>query len=578
MHDALWAEIRLRKEGERLPPATATIRLPEARALALTANDLQRLKGRLADLASAYRALGESGARPWRGIEGGELAPPDFEPTHHRLATWRDAVGDLINRVSYLSGVIEPISLENIAEVKRATALLADHAELSQEFDLEPLAREDGRLAVNAAASAAKTASQHADALRQEFDLDPSCLPSVGDVRAVADEASALGCSQLTAFELAAFAENERFKAKSAARVRSALEGLHRLFGIEETDAGTVQVTVRAIERIRLTPREILQARSNPWVEERAFMRLKELQARVEEIRQECEVLAKRFDVNGLPPAEELRAASSRLEGAGRMWWLSRQSRLAAGLHKKIESEPAKAGAKAMAADLLRLATHADARESLTVNEDGRALLAADWRGVDSDLGEALEVSGWAETVATEFSGISSGRTQIRHTLLHGDIDVLDEVVNVTDSLEDLSIGDFVSSDDIAVSDPDELNERANRAEALADRVRQAGLPQELPLKDAAAIAERIERYQENRDASIKHPIRGRASDTEADGETLAALAQLSCAINQTAFSECVWRAAQMADTQLGSDTQAGWLGSIEAAIHREDDAWRAWA
>lgn len=578
VHDILWAEIRLREVSERLLPATATIRLSEARAIALTANDLQRLKGRLADLASAYRALGEPGSRPWRGIEGDELAPTEFEPTHHRLATWRDAVGGLMSRVSYLLGAIEPMSLENIAEVKRATALLAGHAELSKEFDLEPLAHEDGRLAVNVAAGAAKTASQHAHTLRQEFDLDPGCLPSVGDVRAVAAEASALGCSQLAARELAGFAENERFKAKSAVRVRSALEGLHRLFGIEETDAGTVQVTVRAIERIRLTPREILQARTNPWVEERAFKRLTELQSRVEEVRQESEVLGKRFDVDGLPPAEELRAAGRRLDRAGGMWWLSQQSRLAAGLHKKIESKPTKAGAKAMAADLSRLATHADARESLTVNEDGKALLAARWRGVDSDLGEALEVSGWAETVATEFSGISSGRAQIRHTLLHGDIDILDEVVNVTDSLEDLNIGDFVSADGIAVSDPDELNERANRAEALADRVRQAGLPQERPLKDAAGIAEWIERYQEDRDASFRHPIRRRTGDTAADGETLAALAQLSCAIDQTALSECAWRAAQMVDTQLGSDTQAEWIGSIEAAIDREDNTWRAWA
>ena len=578
VHRILWAEIRLREEGERLPPSVATVRLPEARALALTANDLQRVKGKLGDFASAFRALGERGTRPWRGIDGRELAPPELGPTRHRLATWRDAVSDLANSVSYLSGGIEPISLESIAELIRATALLADKAELSREFDLEPLAREDVRLAVIAAADAAKAASQYARTLREEFDLDPEGLPPADDVRAIAGEAFALNCAQLPAHELGAVVQKNRLKADAVVRVRSALEGLRHLFGISESDASTVQITVRAMERVRLTPRPILLARTERWVEERTHKHLTELQASVEEVRLERETLAHRFDVNALPPAGELRAAGRRLERTGRLWWLSRRSRRAAKLHKEVRSESARNDAKAMAVDLSRLAAHADARASLMANGDGKALLGTVWLGADSDLREALEVSGWAETVATEFSGIGAGRAEIRRTLLHGDIDVLDEVANVAASLESLSIGDFLDVDGIAVCEPDELYALANRAQALADRVRRGGLPQERPLRDAEDIAESIERYGESRDAACEHPIPGREGDTATDGESLTALAQLSHAIDQAAFSDCAWRAAVTVDAQTGSDTHAGWIESIEAAISREDGAWRAWA
>ena len=160
------------------------------------------------------------------------------------------------------------------------------------------------------AADAAKAASQHARILAKEYNLDPEGLPSADDVRAIAGDAFAINCAQLPASELGAVAQKNRLKADAAVRVRSALEGLCHLFGISESDAATVQITVRAMERVRLTPRPILIARSDRWVEERTHKHLTELQALIEEVHLERETLARRFDVNALPPAEELRAAS----------------------------------------------------------------------------------------------------------------------------------------------------------------------------------------------------------------------------------------------------------------------------
>ena len=105
----------------------------------------------------------------------------------------------------------------------------------------------------------------------------------------------------------------------------------------------------------------------------------------------------------------------------------------------------------------------------------GRCYWAQAWRGVDSDLREALEVSGWAESLWPRSSaGIGTGRAEIRHTLLHGGMDVLDELANITASLERPEHRGFhqCSDGESPISDPDELYALANRAEALADRAR----------------------------------------------------------------------------------------------------------
>lgn len=578
VHETLWAEIRLREKGEILPPSVATIRLPETTARVLTANDLQQIKQKLGDLGAAHRALGEPGARPWRGIDSHEMAPTDLDPTLHRLTIWQGTVDDVADVMSCLSGAIETISLESLAEVNRAMALLADDVELNREFDLEALARKDTRCAVMCASEATTRASEIARTLKEKFDLDPTSLPLADEARAIAREAGALNLGGLSGSQLAGIAQDDRLKADAAVRIRSALEQLHRLLGIPELDAGTVRNTMRAMERIQATRRPLLLSRTDLWVEERTYKRLMELQSSVEEVRNEGETLAKRIDVTAHPPANDLRAAGGGLESAGSLWWLSGQSRRAVKLHKKLTVENRRTNTKARAVDLLRLAKYADAVASLRVNEDGRALLGTCWQGEESDLREVLEVSGWAETIAREFAGVGAGRAEIRHTLLHGDIDVLDEVVNVTAELDGVSIAEYVGDDGSSVADPDELYVRAGQADELGVRVQQAGLPQELPLKDMDGIADLVDLYRENREAASSLRIPRLKDDAITDDESLTALAALSRAIENEGVAADVWRAALKVNADPETGTPGEWIESVEGVTDDEGRAWKAWA
>ena len=578
VHETLWAEIRLRDRGENLPPSIATIRLPETKALALTANELQEIKRKLDDLASAYRTLGEPGGRPWRGIDGHELAPPELQPTLYRLAIWRDAIDNVTKMAGTLSGPAKAICHDRLAAAKHAMSLLASNVELKHDFDLAALARHDTRYAVIGAEEAATRATRDARALREKFDLDPTCLPQADEVRAIIGEAQALGCIQLTAEDLAAAARDDRRNADAAVRVRSALDRLYRIFDISEPDVGSPRVVLHAMERLGLTPRSLLLARTDSWVEERAHNALSGLQTSVEKVRHEREALEERFDLKSLPGAAELRTAGRRLETAGWLWWLSAASRRASRLHKGIALQRSRTGAGAAAVDLLRLADFADAVASLMADEDGNALFGAGWRGAETDLREALEVSRWAESVARGFSGVGAGRAEIRRTLLYGEIDLLDEAVNIAADLEDLDIADHAGEDGVSIADPEELFARARRVEELADRVRRTGLPQGLPLNGMEEIGDLIDLYRKNRGAASDPRVPRLGDDATADSGSLAGLAHLSRAIEEEGVAEEAWHDALKASADHGLGTPEEWIESVGAAVEEERRLWRAWA
>ena len=579
VHEVLWEEIRRREAGKSLPRAVAIIRLLEADALALTANGLQGTKRKIGDLVSAHEALGEPGARPWRGIMGADLPPTEVDSTLHRLATWRDAVSGLAAKATCLSETIEPMSLNGIAQVIRAAELLANNVELGRKYDLAAFALEDTRRAMITANGAATRASQLVRVLRERFSLDPADLSAtVEEYSAMADEASALDCTDQTVDELAGVAEADRLRADALVQVRSALENLHRLFDIAEPEAGSVQTIVQAMDRIRQTPRPLLLSRKGEWVDESAHMHLAKLEATVEETRREHEVLEKRFNVKALPSATELRAAGHRLEQSRTPRWLFSESRHAAKLYRRVARERRKTATGTMAEDFLRLADHADAVASLLEDAQGKVFFGDRWQGVETNFREAMEVANWAAAIAGDFSGFGEGRAEIRRTLLHTNVDILDEVIHIVNSLGDLRVEDHYPAGGGAIADPNELKERAQRIDMLADRSKQAGLPEGFRLSDTSAAADLIARYRRDQTAAQNIPVPRLDGGTATNDETTSNLAKLCSAIHEKKLTAEAWRAANKANAEYGPNETGERLENLRKAVVEEEDAWRAWA
>ena len=582
VHEVFWREIRLRQtlqdKSEALPQSVHVVRLSTGTALEISENDLREIVVRAKGLTAAHQALGMSGIRPWRGINGHKLQPTEIDPTLYRLARWRDATDRIVDNVSCLSGILHTLSLDSLAGVIHAATLLADNAEMGRRYDLEALALEETRRAAIDASAAETRAHLHARELQEKYNLDPPRLPLSDEMHAIAREIDALKCAHLTANALADFAREERSRADAIVRMRSALRSLCRLFDIPEIEGETVGIMAKATRRLAETPRSLLLARTDNWVDERAHPRLRRLQATVEELRDERAALAKRFNVKVLPSSTELRNAGRVLERIRTPRWLFKQSRRAAELYRGLSTERRRITSELMARDLLQLAEYKDAAASFMADDDGQALLGARWRGEESELGEALDVSGWAAVVAREFSGKGTGPAAVRHALLHGDIHTLDEIAKVAASLKNLIVTDNTSASNFPASNPNELRELADRADKLASRIQNAGLPKDLPLADVALAANVADHYRQERNTASDFQIPLAREDSVIVGESIAALAALSRAINDEAITENVWRAAVKANALHDLDAFCEWIGSVRSAISDEERAWNAWA
>lgn len=579
VHEVLWEEIRRREAGKSLSPTIAMIRLPKTEALALTANGLQGTKRKIYNLMSAHEALGESGARPWRGIMGANLPPTEVDPTLHRLATWRESVNNLAAKAACLSDTIDPMSLDGIDQVIYTTTLLVEYAELGRKYELTALATKDTQRAVIAANAAAKKASIHALTIRERFRLDPTELSAtVEDYRAIAVEASALDCAEQIVGKLASVAEADRLKADELVQVNSAIESLCRLFDITEPEAGSIQNIVQAMTLIRQTPRSLLLSRKGEWVEEGAHMRLAELEASVKKTCLEGETLDNQFNMKELPFSTELRLAGQRLKQSRTPRWLSLQSRRAVKLYRGIARERVKTDTETMANDLLRLAGHADEVASLLADEKGNALFNDRWQGVETDFREAMEVADWAAAIARDFSGIGDGRAEIRHTLLYGGVDILDEIVHVVNGLGDLCVESHQPTVGCPIADPNDLKERALRIDTLADLSKKAGLPEGFQLSNTNAVADLIAQYRREHAAAQDIPVPRLDGGTATNDETTGNLAKLCSTIHEKELTPEVWRAANKAYAEYGPDKIGEWLENLRNAVIEEKNAWHSWA
>ena len=577
VHEILWKVIRLREATKTLPPSVEAIRIREEDALALTANDLQSTMAKVRDLVSAHHALGTPGPLPWRGIRRQGLAPIDVAPILHHLDTWRISVDGVANNAALIAGAFDTMTLDDVAQAIHALVLLSNNLESILAYDVEMLAREDIRRKVIAAADAATRASSARQTLCDRFALNLASLPPVDEIRAIAADASALNCARLTARELTEISKKELLKAGTIQSLCSTLDELHRLFGIPESRAETIAIIRRAVDRIRNTPRPTLLARTYDWVEERNHVRITQLRDSAERVRRERQSLAKRFDLKKLPAADDLRAAGNAVDVPSKLPWLSAKSRRAAKLFRTVRRVRTRANAKSMAIDLLRLADYVDTAESLMENRDGRALLSARWQGADTDLTDALAVSSWAAAVAKEFSGIEVGRA-VRHTLFHGEIDAIDQIVNEAGTLENQRIEDYVDGDGTPLVSPAEFRERAKRYDQLAARFEGTGLPQGLPLSGADEIAELIAhcdhasaRADEVRALLLKdQAIAGDAS--------IAFLAELCRAIEQQQIGAEAWRAAVNTSVEHEPSAYGERVRRLNESLSREASAWEAWA
>ena len=577
VHEILWNAIRLREANKNLPSSVEAIRIREDDALAMMPNELQGTMDKVRELVAAHRTLETPDTPPWRGVRRQRLASVDVAPILHHLDAWRSSVDGVANNATLFAGAFDAMTLDDVAQAARALVLLTKYGVSIEAYDVAMLARCDVRRTVIAAADAAAAASAARETLRDRFGLDPGNQAPVDDIRAIGSDACALNCGDLTAEQLTDAAQKERVTANTTQNLCSILDEIHRLFGIAESGAETMAIIRRAVTRLRNTPRSTLLDRTHDWVEERNRTRITQLKDAAERVRRERRSLSTRFDLTKLPGADDLRSAASALDVPRGIPWLAAEWRRAAKRYRTVRRTRAKANAKAMEIELMRLADYVEASGSLTKDRDGRALFSARWQGADTDLTDAVAVSSWASSVAEEFSGNGVGRS-VRHTLLHGEIDTFDHIVNEAGKLEDERVEDYLDVAGTPLVPPDEALERATQYDQVVARFEGAGLPPSLPLSRAEEVAELVARCDRaSTHADEVHRLLSKHGSTSGD-TSLSVLAELCHAIEHDQIAPETWCAAVKAADEQTPTAYSEAVRNLDESLRREASTWEAWA
>lgn len=544
VHKVLWLDISHRETERTLPRAVATLELPNAAEL--TGGDLEKLRQEVARVkrtSAAVQAAAAGGPIPWRGIEQSSLPAPSLGSALHRIQVWHESLVSMDVLAARLELPETWRTADGLAEALRAAEVWLRHWESPRSTDCAVLASVAiRRRIVQALECWDAAATLEPDLLRVSGALSDSAR-----FRDFVRDAGRLGYAAMRVAELPEAAKAADDRAKKSERIRRTLIRLHELFAIDRPSQESVRIVWLAAMRLRDVSRAALLRRTVELTDEQAAGRLAILIQEVAAVRSERDRLALEFNLDARIDAQELRNAAAAIANARGIVGIVAAPRGATNIYKIIARSGRGTSRGEMVAGLLRVASFIETLQRLRSNSDASALLGGAWQGVDTDLDLPCSIAEWAKGVAATFAGIGDGRAEVRRALLSGEIDVLDEIRNLTVGLDEagltqVNIGEHAAVDDSRIA---ELAEHAEQVEALAKRSTDLRVAPEIAICDLAAFAESVDRYLGLRamaeDAEVVN-ILG-IGNGRVDREALVSLAALCDEIDSANISQDVWSA-----------------------------------
>ncbi len=493
VHDVLWQVIRRNKVRGTLPPQIVLRTLPDCEALTearlhATRQDIDQLAQALNLVAPDPRYLA---SHPWRGIARLSLSPVDVPEATDAVERWRDSVASLLSAAAVLD---IPEDLRRTGELEllvTAARLLDPHVAPLGTAGLAVLGSEEGRAALRRDLATIMRRREIATAAREaapEIDLEGEGANRVKDVLR---QAEAEEVTNQSPDEIAREAARLSARARHVAAVSGIVARLVDLVNPEWRDAESTMSVLRAAAVVSATTRDTLLARTAALVEERALERLESAAGSAESLRRDREALRAIFDLDTLPPRTELQEAARLLATASGPILLNGPVRRARALYRRALAQNTRFKRTQAAKALYRLVEFLESRERFAQDSAFAALLGERWRDIDTDFGTARSVAAWAAEIATTFAGLSDGREAARTTLLHGPIEILDEVALLSRRLP--AATDDPKNAAVLAEDLSLLQARADRLHALASQALAIGLPSDRPLRCAMQLPELVE-------------------------------------------------------------------------------------
>ena len=571
VHDVLWRTIDRKGSDAELPAAVSAAELGNVEEVAPAAVEEARGRiDRLAHAESEFREVVESGGElSWRGVERVDLSPVEVGATVQLLAVWEQRLADLdaLLSASGLDG--EAMTIREAGFVHLGAEAVQRMPDALGRCDFASLSRRDTREGMRRAADRALRIRKIGDEMNDRFGIAADELPDAVDLHGLGSAAVSLGISAQSAREARSQARSLRETAQRREGIDGILGQLAGCFGFEAATPEVCMTMERGVELLQEADTGLLSSRTDALTTQDAGRILERAENECRELTQLRDELVERFDLGSLPGKEELQQAARSLNAARGPMLFDGPAKRAMRLYREISLVRSKTPREEAVKGIREVIEYLDRSARLAEDEEFRRCLGAHWRGADTDMAPARRVADWAAGVFERLAGEGDGRSEARRILLQGDIQRLDEICRIAEALP----ADWQRPD--KEPEPSEARESAERLEAVADGLQNAGLDVDEPFASAVDLAALVREYRSlvaeaESDGNIDLVFPSEAPEVE----TLDMVRRLADAMSALGLSDASWNQAaaflaQSADVQKSAS-------ALRQAFILAGEAWRA--
>jgi very-short-patch-repair endonuclease len=508
----------------------------------------------------------------------------DVTAATNRAAAWQQALCDMGSLIGEVFGnAIREREFGFLRDLIRRLQAFPEPPRPGWFDDRKEAADRTFRRAVLGFAVHIQRAGEIADELAAAFEPRTAGELELDELDAIREGANALGIANSTPEAVARELSAVRKRARDWEVVRSGIQRLLGLFGLEDRSGTSVSHALSAAQFVLDADRTLLLARTEALVDESHGQILKAAAKRYQQLRAQRDDLVKRYHLASVPAADKLRTYAASLRQGGFLAALDRDRKEARRTFRAISRSEVKIKPADMAVEFDWLAEHLEKEAELQKDESLRAVLGPGPIEAETDLSLPLSVNAWAGEIVQAFPGLNPVRRHIRNVLLKGDVAVLDEIRSIYEGLTHLAPSlvvakEALSCDDIQSRLSAETG-RAHRLGEILERIAALSFRADRPLGDFAAlkklvverdhIAHEIDNCDEAR-RWFGEAFAGLTSVLSSFADELSYLARLE----EIGLSDEVCHAIfELACERPGSVDALKW--DLKATLERVEETWR---
>jgi hypothetical protein len=318
VHELLWRATGAHTWAHEIPAQLHTVTVPDARLLQPRHADAARAS--LAALQTRFEAANQivhdMADHPWRGARCRGLTPMDVTAATNRAAAWQQALCDMGSLVGEVFGdAIREREFGFLRDLIRRLQAFPEAPRPGWFDDRKEAADRTFRRAVLGFAVRIQRAGEIADELAAAFGPRTAGEMELDELDVIREGANALGIGNSTPEAVAQELSAVRKRAGDWEAVRSGIQRLLGLFGLEDRSGTSVSHALSAAQFVLDADRTLLLARTDALVDESHGQVLK---AAAKRFQQQRDDLARRYHLASVPAADKV-SDICRISSSGRV-------------------------------------------------------------------------------------------------------------------------------------------------------------------------------------------------------------------------------------------------------------------